>query len=801
MKYEFLNIFLEQEDLFNQAKQNINPFLLQNNREQIQKIYDFYKGSTNLLYVNGFLGTGKTDIINYSTSFLSKETIILKYDCFNSTVLDDVLLSFFSDFKSLSSQKEILEPRVKTENFTQKVNSYFSHIEKPFVIILDSFEALLEENRQEILDFIFHLISTQKVKVIITGRTFQSKLFNEVELERITTYALEREIFDKFIKAEKIKITDLLLEELYKHSRGYYFFTALSIKIMQNQNLSLFEFLTKLKESFLPLNTFLEQQSFDSIPPADRYLFWLLSIIRHPLNKSFLQKHDFYNEENFNLLLNNLIISQNEAGFYVKDYLRDYVDETTSANVLSKIRLFIIDAYKQQLPLKPLQRDFCISRQTMRKEIEYHTFFLPKKIKDIENKQVDVNYLSYSSPVPMSEQQDVEIEEKEEKTDKFQTSQQESQHMESLPSIIGRDLVVQEEKEEIVNCINDVLPLIEIAEESYKYSKVIKFCKQALLMDEDPNYQTNLSLLYTKIAYAYQNNAEYEKALEFYEKAKLSYERKQDYRKVDYIKFNIANIFYETYKIDNAKLIFNEIIHSKDSPKSLQVQAYLKLAGLEEDASNRQQAFDLYKNALVNSDEMMDVEILSELYFKYALFMDDRNDVQTAIKYYDKCINLSSSPLKNKFLSSAYSNVAGLYLEQNNPETALQNYKKAYEIDLQTDNKEGIYYSASKLASVLRTKQPLEALEYLNVTLDYAKKLNDIFYIISATLEIGDYHYDSNKNEIALKYYLEALEMAQNNLSKDNIYKIEVRINDIKMKLGAEKFDALVEIIKREINA
>ncbi len=112
-------------------------------------------------------------------------------------------MSFYCDFKKLSSQNIISEPKVKTENFTQKINSYFSQIEKSFVIILDSFEAVLEENRREILDFVFHLNSMQKVKVIIIGRTFDSKYFKDKQIERVTTGALEKKIFVKYLKTEK----------------------------------------------------------------------------------------------------------------------------------------------------------------------------------------------------------------------------------------------------------------------------------------------------------------------------------------------------------------------------------------------------------------------------------------------------------------------------------------------------------------------------------------------------------------------------------------------------------------------
>lgn len=805
MAYKFLNDFLKQEELLNQTKNSINPFLLENNASQVEKIYEFYKGNTNLLYINGFLGTGKAEIVKYSTNFLSAETIVLKYNCFNSTVLDDILLSFFSEFKKMSSQNIISEPKIRTENFTQKINSYFSQIERPFLIILDSFEAILDENRKEILDFIFHLNSMQKVKIIIIGRTFESKYFKDIPIERITTYALEREIFEKFLKAEKIKISIGMVDEFYKHTRGYYFFTALSIKLMKNEDLSLVEFLTKLKDSYLPFYNFLEKQAFKLISASERNLFWFLAVIRHPISIDLLKKLKFYDEEKVNFLIENFIIIQDGSQIYIQDYFKEEIDESAVAHILQKIRQYIIDLYLTQLPLKPLERDICISRQTMRKEIEYHKLFLPRKLNVTENPALDINYLSYSKVFEAGEKlkDEEEIVEKEATKEALSTIDLTQRkniqiNLENLPFQKKEKISVVKIEQEPENLtLKDIIGLTKQFEVSYNYPKVIELCKKALVMKNDSEYQNYLPLIYKRLAFAYQKVADYENSLKFYELTKALYENAQDFVKVNHIKFNIAKVYYETYKIEDSKEILLEVVDSEDTPDILVVKSYLQLVNLEESLSNQQNAFEYCKLAIEKSNSRMDEEILSELYFKYALMMDDQGDTKTAIEFYNKCINQDYRV--NKFLSSAYSNIATLYSEKNDIENAISNYKKAYEIDKQSNNLEGIYYSASKLASILQRRHPDDALLYFNTALDTAKMMKDDFYIVSASLAIGDYYYDINHNEIALKHYLAAFDLAQHNFSRDNLNKINVRINDIKFRMGVEKFDQLVEIIKTQM--
>ena len=57
----------------------------------------------------------------------------------------------------------------------------------------------------------------------------------------------------------------------------------------------------------------------------------------------------------------------------------------------------------------------------------------------------------------------------------------------------------------------------------------------------------------------------------------------------------------------------------------------------------------------------------------------------------------------------------------------------------------------------------------------------------------SDYYYNKKENELALKHYTNAHKLAQKDFSKDNIAKIEIRINDIKIRIGEERFNILIK--------
>jgi len=136
-------------------------------------------------------------------------------------------------------------------------------------------------------------------------------------------------------------------------------------------------------------------------------------------------------------------------------------------------------------------------------------------------------------------------------------------------------------------------------------------------------------------------------------------------------------------------------------------------------------------------------------------------------------------------------------LEKNDNAIAVKNFLQAYQIDESNQNYDGMYFSATKLAQVMQRKLPDKALYYFKKAKECAIKLNDIFYQASSLLAFGDFYYSQKKDELALNEYFEALDLVRNDFSKDNINKIEMRINDIKYRLGTEKFSVIENEYRR----
>ena len=849
MKYQFLNFFLEKKDLLKQNSEVIDPFVLENNKENLENIYDFYGSEKPILFVNGFMGTGKKQVVNYSLNFLSKEAIVLWYNCFETTILDDILLCFFNEFKKLQTQGIISGLKVKTENFTAKINAYFTSIEKPFVIVLNSYDSIQKENLQEIVDFINHVIGFEKVKIVIVSRTLDRKSFeDDSKYERVTLSALDKTLFEKYLKQKKISFSSSQLDDLYKHTRGYYFYTSLTTSILKYKNYEVKDFMENFKLSFLSYNKFLEKEILDIIPAISVQFFWLLCIMRHGVTSQILKQMHYYNEENIDFLTKNLLLVQSNGLIFVHDYFREQMDISIPENVSQKLHKFIIDFYESQLPLKPLERGILLSRQTIRNEIEYHTLFLPKKVgeintnaykamakglefdlsrikqgKDTQQQQIDIKETPENNQQVYPRQQDkkpdyistvspnvsnVDInlndlpfkltEDELKMLGNTSTGKNVSERMQSSINFdIKREdgevpISQEQQEEEFKETLAYCLQVAHDEAQKYNFKLACDWYKKALTFNKDENYINELPVIYTKMAYAYHKLNEIDNSLKYYNLAREFYNQIGEVVKENYIKLNIANVYYETYKFDLAKNTLLEIIATKDNPHILTTKAYIALANIEDSLSNGNLAFDYYKKALELSNTTMDVETLSELYFKYALSSDDRNDITTAIEYYEKCININRDPKVNKFLSSAYSNIATLYLEKRDNAIAVKNFLQAYQIDEANENYDGIYFSATKLAQIMQRKLPDKAIFYFKKAKQCAEKLNDIFYMASSLLALGDFYYGQKQDALALEEYFTALDLVKNDFSKDNISKIEMRINDIKFRIGADKF-AIIE--------
>ena len=742
MDYNFLDSSIDIENLNLPDSGNINSFLLKNNYADIIKAIEFIAAKDSFLYIHGFLGTGKRQFINYISHFFNDEVIVLEYYCKAATVCDDILLSFIDTLeKNPISKPVIINAKVTT--LSVKIQQYISSIKKPFVIILHSFDDISESNRPLVIDCLDVLVKYSNVKIIISTRAMIPGVLGDIKVDKkIFLKAFSKEIFKEFINSYKISYTDTILEDFYKYTRGYYYYTALALKIVQAMKISLNDFLNKFTRSGMNFDSYLGLTYINLIPATIRNFFWFLRTVRHGISINALAVFELYDEFSLEYLKSNLMIFQVGEMVYVQDYFQQNIDISIPAKTEIKLHKYIINIYEKQLKESLQTREIMISRQALRAEIEYHN----KCIKEIETgkqKQAEVvETVSTSQFIP-------------------------AENVEKSPTIDEKLKRAKKFIEEKRN--NDA---IDVYMEILNYPEI------------DLHTLIQVRMLLARL---YKEIGNYPKAQYYYELVEIFYKKHNEVINLNYLYYELTDLYFLMYKNERAIEVIKKVIYSVDTPQSLMVSACTLLGNIYSSMDNTDEAYSYYKKALESTDENTDDAILAELYFKFALVNDDKKNDKSAFEYYAKCITISGD---NPYKALAYSNMGSCYFDNENYSDARDCFQKSYDLEKSKNNYDGIFYTASYLAKICEKEKDKKALEYLLEARQSAEFINEDFYILESTIALGDYYYNNvSLNKKALIEYFKARRLAETIGNSVDISKIEGRIKDMKFRMEKKVFD------------
>lgn len=743
MEYEFLNTSIEKDNIILPNSDKINPYLLKNNYADIIKAVDFIASEEKFLYVHGFLGTGKRQFVNYVCEFLNKEVIKLEYYCKEATVCDDILLAFTDAIENNSLSKAIgLNAKITT--LAVKLQQQISSIKKPFLIILHSYDDIQEENLIAIKDVLVSIAKESNVKLIISTRAMKPSLLGElVEDRKIFLKAFTKDLFKEFLIANLVDASEKTYEDFYKYTRGYYYYAALSAKIIQAMKINLNEFLQKFNQSGMTFDAFLGVTYVNLIPTTIRNFFWFLRTIRHGLTLNALAVFELYDEFSIEYLKNNLMAFQVGETLYIQDYFLQKIDISIPEKTEIKLHKYIIGIYEQQLKASLKERSILISRQALRAEIEYHN----KRIYEIENGSDITGKVIHSSDVIENQQTEIEI---------------------------VTEIPVSVQIERAMKLTNDK-----------NYTEAIEAFKKVLDSENiDLSALVEVRLNLARLYKAINNNS---LASHYYELVETYYRQHNELINLTYLYYEMTDLYFRMYKNDRAVETIKKVIYSVDTPQSLMVSACTLLGNIYSDMNNLEEAYSYYKKALDSLDENVESEVLADLYFKYALANDDRGEEESAYEYYNKCISIVGN---NPYKALAYSNLASCYFDNESYDDAKDCFKKAYDIEKSNNNFDGVYYTASHLAKIYVRTEPSRALDFLIEAKKSAEFINEEFYILESTIALGDYYYNSSKTyKEALREYFRALTQAQKISKEIEISKIEQRINDMRLRMDSKDFE------------
>ncbi len=748
MGKNFLSATANFDDFISHSSAEINGHVLKNNESTLKKSFTFFNNDGKILLLNGFSGVGKKQVAEHLLSYLDKNSIVMRYVCTESTTLDDIMLVFLKTLKRKASIKDTAELDA-ISSVWDKIEYIISRLDLKYVPVFYGFDFIQDENRPDILNYIYSLARKENVKCVITARTFDTDIIPEdIPYVKTMIKALSKEIFEKYIREFGVKVTPAMIDQLYRLSRGYFYSACISAKIMVNQEYSVNDLIVEYTNSGLKYDDYLARKYYRLIVGTTKSAFNLFVKLHHGLNLKILQTIGSYPEIILKTLSDNFYIYKKGDLYYPSEFLKNQL-EPIIGDEISKKRL--AGYYEKQLELSPEERDFTISRASLQNEIAFCNGVELPKVEETPESKDDAG----------------EVAETREEEVKQQSAVVQYQNM----------------------SVSELLKSARELYDTFNYLRAVDVLTYALDRKSEIQGSNMLYEAYNLLAQTYSKLAKWKYALYYLELLERHYSNISEKENVFLMQYEKAYIYYRCYRIIDAIKILKYLV-TVTKNEDLLAKTDLLLGNISISAANKDLARQYYKEGISHLSDETAQSVKMELYFKYAILSDEINDLNNAVEYYQKCIEINDK--SSKYCALAYSNLADLFYDNDLKDEAKECFENAYQSDKVNNNDYGMYYSLAKLIELSDKKDKQELVKMAEEAKEHAVKSNDYNAIIDATIKLGDVYYDYPEPEKALNQYLELYRSDRDEFGEHNLKMLKGRLEDIRARLGKDKFEELV---------
>ena len=748
MENNFLEKTVDFNQLLDSQTEYAEKYVLKNNESSLRKIFNFFASSKNILLINGFAGTGKKQIVDTVLSYIQKNTFVCKFVCTQSTTIHDFYMFLATRFRLKFSNLE-KDFNILT-NYKDKVQFALSRVDFNMIFSIYGFDNLLEENKQEFIDYINALTDLKNLKTVIVSRTFDSNVITNPNCySKIMIKALSKELFESYFKDFDLNVTSTKFDQLYRLTRGYYFYCMITLKLLINQGMAVDEYLNAYFSSGQTYDKFIANSYYKLIIGTTKNAFNLFIQLRHGLNESSLAEIGAFPVNVLKTLHENSFIYKVNDMYYPSNFLKEQLKDDIK-DVVYKSKL--VKYYSAQREKSPAERDFIISRESLVNEV---TFYTETDITVKVEKEREYEQQKQQRIVPSEE---VKQEIKKENTE--------------IENLSSEELLSQ-----VVEAINQ-----------FDYIKALKFLSAILTKQASYANQDIIISSYHLLVQTYSKLSKWDYALYYVNILEEYYKTQNDKLKIQEVLFERGNLLYKQNKIIDAISIMKRIL-ANTTDKNLIVKSNLLLSNISLLANNNLLALSYIKSAIANLTENTDKMIISEVYFQYAYLSDEHKEESIAVEYYKKCIENSTEP--NKYSALSYSNLGEIFYDKEDFTIAKEYFTKANEVEKVLKNEYGIYYTLSKIVELTPREEKDTRLKLMADARAHAINSRDNTSIIESTIALGDMFYDYSMPQEALIEYFNLYSQGKDIIEHENLVKLKNRINDMKARLGKDEFEKL----------
>lgn len=770
-----------------------SDFLFEKNLPNFVELIDFLKNDNDIFIISGYSLCGKSLLTSIIPQLALETTIIHEFKCSQASTLDDLLLTFFETFKKYAQKNLLTLPKTNTQNFYELINFYLNQINNSIIINLDDWNEIEDKkNKDEIMNFLSQFASYDNIKLIITTRAFDISDVKNINL-KISNSIIKPLNIDALKEYCNINIINAEgIEDFHKLSRGHYLNLCLSLSYIQPTNITIKSFVEEVKNSKKNIDEYIISKNLMLISQTYLEILWLTTLASFGIPKKQVFLLPDCEEEQLSFLEKKEIIRIVKDRIYIKDYFKNAIVKNIEPLAKKNIIKGIIKFLEAQLPLKPSLREVGLSRKTIRNEIER----LNNIINNTEQKNLTKNTSSYMTILGYSKQIKTNW-------DGFDEIIMPKNHNEKNTNknntFITEDLQ-SAEKETEENTENNTNKDFSTEINNYNLAKLLKnkfSYNEALIQyseafDEALN-TSNKSLMIkilNEIAECYFKLGDYQNAIKNYGKAHDLASEENDNEAYN-ILLQIAQIYKIMYKKDLATEIYTKIINEKNADIDTKLLAEMNLYEIDFQNKTVNEIIKKYIEFLERAKN--NKKILAKIHYRLGFLYDKISNFDKALQHYISSINTCDDYIVNENLSTCYYNLAEIYKDKKDYTKAIDNYQKSFAIDELTKNTEGLLITSKKIAIAYEKQKSPLAKNYYEKTINLAKTSNDNYLIACSYIDLGDYYYKEQKNLEALKTYLSARKVMENQLTNENDRMIKERINDLKIKMGEKAVEKIIK--------
>ncbi len=282
-----------------------------------------------------------------------------------------------------------------------------------------------------------------------------------------------------------------------------------------------------------------------------------------------------------------------------------------------------------------------------------------------------------------------------------------------------------------------------------------------LLQELDPEKlnEMNRLVVYGRIGTLYQDFGEYDKSLDFQQKAYEIAQKNNDLKNSATGLHLIGNIYYlkgnygaALIQYEKAKETFEKIGDIKGLSGSLH-----QIGRICQDKGDYDAALNQYQKALKISEEIGDKKNVADILLQIGILYQDKGDFDVALIQYEKAKEIFEEIKDIRGEANSLHQIGIIYHDKRDYDAALNRYQKSLEIRKKIWDIRGISASLHNIGMIYQDKGDIDAaLAQYRQALEIEEKIGDIAGEAKTMGMMGTLYFQKQEFEAALKYFFPA---------------------------------------------